>query len=591
MKKSLPVLLLLISASFISCRKNTASEQYIPDNNAITPDLTVKITASVAGFVVDETNQPIAFAQVIAGSSQTQTDEYGYFKISNASLSEAAGFVKVVRNGYFSGYRTFTANEGKETFIRIQLLSKSNSGVINATSGGAVTTTDGARVQLPANAVVMAGQDSAYTGNVNVAVRWIDPTDNFQLSAPGDARGLDTKGHLAYTKSSGTIAVELTSDAGQLLQIASAKKATITIPIASALIASFPATISLWSFNETNGFWKEESTATKSGNTYVGEVGHFSYWQGATGIALVNFTTQVVDAALQPLANVPVMITQANLPQHAGYGKFAYTDANGYVYGPVLANSSLILDVLTTCGITAYAHPFSTATTDIDLGVISGNLGQSLVTIMGTVKNCSNAAVTDGYVQTYDNGYYNRFPIVNGSFSYTGLACTNTSANYVVVDNTSNQQNAPQTVTLIPGTNDLGQLTACGVSTLTSLSYTINGVTTTLTEPSSRQEGLYLAPQSTAWSIVIGYAPGGAQDASFQFDGGLGTGSGHKVTEFFSPGFTSGRAVAPVPLTVNITEYGNNGGFITGNFNGLMLDFVSNAIYNVSCDFRVRRRN
>lgn len=69
MKNNLPVLLLLLSASFISCRKNTVNEQYIPDNHPITPDLTIKITASVAGFVTNEDHKPIAFAQVIAGTN------------------------------------------------------------------------------------------------------------------------------------------------------------------------------------------------------------------------------------------------------------------------------------------------------------------------------------------------------------------------------------------------------------------------------------------------------------------------------------------------------------------------------------------
>jgi hypothetical protein len=582
MKKYLPVLLVLILASFNSCRKNAATEQFIPDNNPITPDLTIKVTASVSGYVVDETDKPVVYAQVIAGTGQTSTDEYGYFSISNVSLAEAAGLVKVVSSGYFTGYRTFTANAGQESFVRIKLLTKTNAGVITATTGGTVNTTAGAKVQLPANAVVIAGQDIPYTGNVRVAIRQIDPTDNFQLSRPGDARGLDIKGHLTYAQSSGAIAVELTSDAGQLLQIASNKKATITIPGASS---SSPATISLWSFDESNGFWKEEGTATKSGDTYVGEVGHFSYWEGAIGVPVVNFTTQVVDAALQPLANVPVMITQANVPQRAGYGQFAFTDANGFVYGPVLANNSLVLDVMTTCSISAYSHTFTTTTTDVDLGVITGNLGQNLVTISGTVKNCSNAAVTDGYVQTYDNGFYNRIPIVNGNFSYTGLACTNTVANYVVVDNSTNQQNAPESITLVGGTNDLGQLTACGLSTLSTLSYTINGVTKTLDEPTYRTESFLFSSTTT----VISYLPNGSQDISFQFDGGAS--SAHTVSEIFSIGFTGGRAVAPVPLTVNITDYGNIGGFVTGNFNGMMLDFVSNAVYNVSCDFRVRRRN
>jgi len=252
----------------------------------------------------------------------------------------------------------------------------------------------------------------------------------------------------------------------------------------------------------------------------------------------------------------------------------------------ILGNSNLILDVLTPCATPAYSIPFTTTTLDVDLGTVTGNLGQSFVTIKGTAVNCSNAPVTDGYVQTYDNGFYNRIPIVNGNFSYTGLACSNTVASYVVIDNSTNQQNIPQTITLQPGMNNVGKLTACGMSTLSSIKYTINGTPYTLQEPTNKLAS-FLDNIQFNWTNIIDLT--NSNTLTLSFDGGTALGSGHKVSDIFCSSFTSGRAIATVPLTVNITEYGLPGGFVSGNFSGTMLDFVSNAPYNVNFNFRVRR--
>lgn len=585
--------LILIAAATLmvsSCRKNYAEEQYIPTTDPIKPDLTVKITGSVAGFVNDENNKPVAGAVVKAGDKQTTTDEYGYFKIAGAQLPKLAAFVKVSKDGLFDAFRTFTAATGKENFVRLKMLAKVSAGTINATAGGSVTVS-GATVQLPANGVVVAANGSAYTGQVQVNARPVDmtSTSDFQLSAPGDGRAVDADGHLTLLQSVSAIAVELTGSGGEKLQVAAGNKATLTLPIPSALQASAPQSIALWYFDETNGFWKQEASAQKSGNAYVGTVSHFSFWDGATGIPLVNFTARVLNTSLQPLANVPVVINIAGMPTNAGYGRFGYTDANGDVTGAIPANSNLILDVMTTCANSAYSHAFTTGSSSVDLGVLTGNLGQAMVTITGTATNCSGQPVTDGYVQTYDHGFYNRIAITNGSFSFSGLVCSNTTANYVVVDNTTHQQSSPQSVTLVPGVNNLGALSACGTSSLGFINYTLNGTPYSITEPSATLAGYNLSPNP--WTAIIHLNSSPSPDMNFQFDGGTALGSGHKVTDIWSPGFPSGRGYAPVPLTVTITEYGDIGGFISGSFSGLTLDFVSNAIYNVNYNFRIKRFN
>lgn len=50
-------------------------------------------------------------------------------------------------------------------------------------------------------------------------------------------------------------------------------------------------------------------------------------------------------------------------------------------------------------------------------------------------------------------------------------------------------------------------------------------------------------------------------------------------------------ATAAAPIFVHITEYGNVGEFVAGNFSGLITGAApGNLQYNVTCNFRVKRR-
>ncbi|MFT3979704.1 MAG: carboxypeptidase-like regulatory domain-containing protein [Ferruginibacter sp.] len=576
-----------------SCKKNQSDENYHETDESQVPVFTERVSADVAGFIMDEQNNPVAGATVTAGNLTGSTDEYGYFRINNASLVKNIGLVKIVKEGYFTGFKTFPARQDEDNFFRFTLLSKAVTGTVAAATGGIISTADGASVTLPANGIVDASSGAAYSGQVHVSIRNIpvNAVNESLFSLPGDGRGLNTDSHLKILNHNTAIAVDLNGDAGQKLQLAASTRAAINMPIPASLQSKAPASITLWSFDEEKGLWKEEGTLTKSGSQYTGQTTHFSYWSGATGVSLVNFSAQVLNTSLQPVANVPVLITIAGQPLNAGYGKFAFTDASGHVSGALPANTSFVLNVMSTCSNSSYDHAFSTNSSDIDLGALTGNLGQGMVTLTGTVTNCSGQPVTNGYVQTYDHGFYNRIPVVNGSFSFTGLACTNLPVSYIAVDLDTHQQNDPQSITLAAGSNNLGALSACGTSTLGSVSYTINGITRTITEPTDTLGAYYTQNGITA--IVKLSGGSGSSSFTFQFNGGIALGSGHKVSDVWSVGFPSGRgyATAGNELDVNITEYGNVGGFVSGSFSGTLLDFGDNSTQNVQYTFRIKRLN
>jgi hypothetical protein len=559
------------------------------------PDLTTQARVSVSGFVTNENGQPVFNVLVTAGTASTSTDNNGYFKITNVLLSKTAPFISITKQGYFDSYRTFVYKENTENFTRIKLVPKTNAGTINAAAGGLVTTTDGGIVSLPANSVVNASTNAPYTGTVHVAAHVFkqDGATEFSATAPGDNRGISNDGYLQIRQSYGMLAVELTGDAGELLQIAPGKEATITTPIPASLTSSAPASIPLWVFDAAKGLWKQEGSTTKNGNNYVGKVSHFSFWDGAIGSPLVNLTLQVVNTALQPLGNVFVVIRKADDMQT---GTSEFTNAQGNVSGAVLANTALVLELYSICDGTSlvYTQNFTTTNNDIDLGTIAANLGD-LVTITGTAVNCNNAPVTDGWVRLFIGVTSYRLPITNGSFSFSTPSCSNMNASYVAIDYEASQQSMSQNITLVPGANDLGTIQACGLSSTTFIDYSIdNGPTFHITEPRDTMGLIGTYNQSSSETNIITVNRNRSLPyMNFMFTGNNSIGNAHTTDYFESSGFPTGFANAQnppyTPLIVNITEFGAPGELIAGNFNGVVEDQNDHSQHTIHCEWRVRR--
>jgi hypothetical protein len=622
MKRSL-LLILVLAMSFSlfnSCRKDHANEQYTGTITAPTKaNLGVTVTASVNGFVTDENNHAVVGATVTAGSLTALTDSFGYFKIKNTSLSQLAGFVQVVYPGYFTGYKTFICTASKAMFTRVKLLPKINAGSVTASAGGTVTNTNGGIVTLPANGVVVAAGNAAYSGNVHLAISWIDPTNinAITLNMPGDLRGIDSANNIQGLNSYGMLAVELTGDAGQLLQIASGKQATLSFPIPSALLASAPAIIPLWSFNDTTGLWKEEGYATKVGTNYVGAVAHFSYWNCDIPFgAGVVFQAQLVDSTLHPLANTTVEI----ISQTGAYtGCHGFTDSTGYICGLVPANSNLQLNCLVTpCYSNLFSKNFSTASANIDLGTLIpiSNQNQQVYIIDGTAVDCSNAPVNNGGVLLIPNDNSGNIyaPVINGNFHITTYSC-NTSVTYSIVG--SNYVNQPaqygsvQALSVIPGFNNVGKISTCeAVDTQDTgyIKYYIDNILVTyVVDRRSVNGGMCMGwfTDSSTNVQYIGEVAGPAISSTFTTDVPLGATGTYNVTYINIEGTNNGVVnTAAVyedliwnvpnypltPITVIITEYGpETTGFIAGTMSGTIYNYSDTTIHQFSGDFRVRR--
>jgi hypothetical protein len=567
---------LLATFIYLGCQKtDTPDTSYQPQY----------VTAGISGRILDENKLPVSGATVKAGSISVTTNASGLFNLSNISVDKNAGMVKVEKDGYFTGIKTIVVTANKENYVSLQLIKKTTAGSFSGTAGGSITVpSGGGTVVFPAGGVVNATTNTAYTGTVAVSAFFINPeATDFRDIMPGTLRGLTTANQETGLQSFGMMAVELNGAGGEKLQLASGKTATINFPIAASLQAQAPATIPLWSLDEATGLWKEEGTATRQGNNYVGVVGHFSYWNCDAPFAVVDFTATIKTQQSVTLAEAKVIISGAD----TSLSGFGYTNSEGVVSGKIPANRNLVLKVYDKCGNLIHTQntgPFTTAT---NLGVITVTSSVATVTLSGTVVNCNAAAVTNGYVTINLEGVYYRSNLVNGVFSIPVTRCSNAATSATVVPyDIGDTQAGPATTVAIAGTTvNTGQLVACGTTITQYINYNINGTNYSFSEADSLMG--YRIPQSQ-FTLVSGTAANRTIDISFPGEPVAGPSPlqylfiGHSGTAYTKSG----------NITVNVTEYVNiTGGFIAGNFTGTVKDTLTSNILPINCTFRVKKSN
>ncbi len=584
------VALFFFSILFFSACQKSPSFSEEPTIILPTLDLTTKVTSSVSGFVTDENEAVVSNASVLVGTATTTTDKYGYFEASNVQMVKNAAVVTVTKAGYFKGIKTYIATANKAAFFRIKLMPKTNAGTVNGTAGGVVILPSGLSIGFPASAVVNAATNAAYAGTVNVAAFYINPTAaDIDRIMPGDLRGINSTGNLQLLTSYGMVAVELTGAGGELLQIAAGKKATLTSPIPTTLAVTAPNTIPLWSFDEAKGLWKEEGIATKTGNNYVGDVSHFSFWNYDVPGNFVQFNCTVLSSNGQPLPNAAVKISLINNPLNTAFG---YTDGNGFVSGAVPNNAQLKVEVFPsyTCNAVVFSQNFTTTNSNINLGNIT--LTNNIATISGNVTNCLGNVVTNGSIILKNGNVYNKYPLSNtGSYSFNYVLCGSSplSVNLIGEDLSTLQQSNTSVGVITVGNNTIPTIQACGVSVQEFVSYSINGVLYNSTAPTTTYN--HLNYNFTNETLILGAINGGnSSQAIYYSTPNIAAGSFQNLTKFRATQIQDSITTIQNPILVNITEYGSIGQFISGNFNGVLIGLPpANTAYNVNCSFRVKR--
>jgi len=192
--------------------------------------------------------------------------------MKNATVPIGRAVVIAKKAGYFTAAHAEVPN-AKGTRIDLNMMSDATTGTVAGTTGG-IANAGGASVNFAAGSFTDAS-GAAYTGQVKVSARYLDTRNaNFFDFFDGDMMAQRVDGSGASLISAGVLKVELKDGNGNALKLDPTKPATLNYP--KSPDAKAPVTMPLWYFDETLGMWKENGSATLSGNMYTGTVTHFT---------------------------------------------------------------------------------------------------------------------------------------------------------------------------------------------------------------------------------------------------------------------------------------------------------------------------
>ena len=462
MKIAKSILLLLLVFTIVNCSNSEDEKNNSNPDSNFTENFGNLANRDFIGQIVDENNQALEGVEVKIGSISKITDSKGVFVIKNAAVYEKFAYITAKKSGFINGSRTIVPNTGINT-IKIMMLSATVQATVASGTASNVALSNGSKVTFDGNFKTESG--TAYSGSVKVMMHHLDPSDSTTKDKmPGSLMAQNATGSQRILETYGMMNVELQDTSGNKLQIAN--PTSIEMPISSSQALTAPSTIPLWYFDETAGYWKEEGTATKVGNKYVGTVNHFSWWNCDAPFPTVSLGITVVNSNQVPMAGVRVELVRNN--QNGGWNVPGYTNVVGQVSGLVPSNETLTMNIYSNNSVCAsqsiYTQQIGPFSSNTALPIVVVPVSSVITTLVqGTLTNCSNASVTNGYVWLQTAGQFLFTQVTNGSFSFTVLNCTSAATSFTLqgFDYDGMKSTTQQTGTLNNQTVALGVLQAC----------------------------------------------------------------------------------------------------------------------------------
>jgi hypothetical protein len=569
--KLLLPLALLIGVFFMACQ-----DEDFPENSQL-------VDVTFAGRIIDENGTGVEGALVNAGDASATTDKNGVFRLESVRLAAMHAMVKVSKAGFFEISRPYIVEDEALQTITIQLLTKTYITTFSANQGGGVNVPGGPKLSFPANAIVDE-DGNAFSGNVNVYARYLDPSDpKLGLFLPGDMTAENASNEEVFLATYGMLGVEIQSNNGQKLKIATGQELELRMPILASQLASAPSTIPLWHYDLEEGHWKEEGAAQKIGNEYVGKVSHFSFWNCDAPFPLTQLHGRInLENTNQPLANAVVRLTMLS----TGGQSFAYTDANGDYGGCIPKDELLKLEVVLpeNCGsqvlYTQNIGPFPGVSTLSPI-IIAASAQVPVLKIEGSLLDCNNQSIDNGYVK-FDfgnNQQYFLFAKPNGSFEYVAVLCSNSTQTGSVIgyDLTNLLESKPVNFSIQSNAFNVGPITVCTALT-EYIQYTLDGQ---LTTKLSSFAGIGIM------STQIGSQDSSATWINLKF-ASVGQTGEYPITSFGANNIIF-EPQLPNSLKTNVSTFGaNQGDLIIGTFGG-NFQSIGGLNHTLSGSYRVIR--
>lgn len=253
----------------------------------VTPGPVPSKTVTALVFVSDSSGSPLSGVLVNTTSSSATTDTTGKASIPGVGVGVPVT-LRFSKAGFADQVKVLELPVSAESgYLEARLMPREPAQNLDAGTGGSLTGKQGAKLTLPAGALV-DGSGNPVSGAVQVNISPVDVSTNLE-AFPGRFQGVGPTGQQGFILSYGTVEYAL-SKGGQPLNVAPGKSAVIEIPVYTSLNKDgsqvkvgdkYP----MWSLNEKTGKWVQEgegtvvsSPASPTGLALRGEVTHFSWW-------------------------------------------------------------------------------------------------------------------------------------------------------------------------------------------------------------------------------------------------------------------------------------------------------------------------
>lgn len=589
MKKLKFLFALILTSLLFSCNDEEGNVNDPSQNFSY--DQGNSVNRNFHGLILDTSGNAVSNATVSIGTTSVQTNSDGLFTINNASVKEKFAHVKVVKNGFVNGSRILVPTTG-DNRINIMLIPSTPTATVLSGVNSEVNLPNGTKVKFDGSFKDANG--NAYSGSVQVGLYHLKPSDTYlSETMPGSLLASDSNGDAKILETFGMLHVELTGSGGEKLNLANGHTAEISLDIDASQLSSSPTTIPLWSFDEVAGIWKEEGSATKVGNKYIGDVSHFSWWNCDAPFAQCNLTVEVTNITGAPISNLTVTLVR---PSQA-WGANGITNSIGKVTGIIPANEVLTIKVSDFCGNVIYTSsvgPFATGSSNNLPAISLASSAINTVSITGVLKTCANANVTNGLVKLKNLNALNYFgqilqTVTNGSFSFVTNICGTTQQFELIGEDYTNLQTTnPITFTATSPTTILGVINTCN-SVNEFITYQVDS------DPVNYIiSGINGSFGSTATGT--GLLINSSQNSPFIYLNGNITATGTYTTSVFNMEFTNpaGTFSGIDNTTTNnvqfvVSQIGAVGGYIDMTFNGSYTN--SSGTHTISGTVHVIRDN
>lgn len=460
-----------------ACRE----DEFMVTTDTETFEPTAMRETQVMGRLVDDTDRPVAGVAVSWLDASTFTDNNGVFRL-RAGTNQREALLRIEHPDYFNvSRRLYIPPSNQINNFKQSLYSAAPAQGFGATFGTTAVLSDALTLVFPPNAVATM-DGTPYTGSVQIAHAYLDPTlSDIANRMPGDLTARNTAAEQRLLRSFGMAGVELTSDAGEPLQLRLPVELQLTVP--DALLSDAPTTIPLWYFDEADGYWKEEGEAVLENNTYKGSVAHFTWWNCDVPIDLI-----FLELSFVPVAAAAGQWARLQNPT-TGTIRSSQIDPTGTAAGYVPQDALLTLSVSTTaligdCDQALTALPIGPFADDAVINDIPLDLipVDEADTLSLKAIDCNGASVSLGYALVttiFDWGTSTDLHPLDSTgclFLQNGTCNITSDMSITLVDINADLESDPVDVTW-SGNQMLGAVPVCGTTVPDQFTFELAGDT------------------------------------------------------------------------------------------------------------------